>query len=92
VPKSIKQYIGKGTHFYSSSVSAVLIEENEIKIEIRSLLKAQLETGINLEEMLVNEVIVEKAVAGDICTFKLPFRIRLSDRLYKSKACFIIKF
>jgi hypothetical protein len=41
--------------------------------------------------MLVNEVIVEKAVAGDICTFKLPFRIRLSDRLYKSKALFYHK-
>jgi UPF0176 protein len=33
--------------------------------------------------MLVNDAVAEKAVAGDTCTFKLPFRIRLSDKLYK---------
>jgi hypothetical protein len=39
--------------------------------------------------MLVNEVIVEKAVAGDICTFKYLLESVLSDRLYKSKALFL---
>jgi UPF0176 protein len=86
VPKSIKQYIGKGTHFYSKlSVGEFLIEENEIKIGDKILIRGATtgEQELIIEEMLVNEVIVEKAVAGDICTFKLPFRIRLSDRLYK---------
>jgi len=36
-----------------------------------------------IEEMFVNEMASEKAVPGDTCTFKLPFRIRLSDKLYK---------
>jgi UPF0176 protein len=74
----------QGTHFYSKlSVGEFLIEENEIKIGDKILIRDNYwRTGINYRGN-VNEVIVEKAVAGDICTFKLPFRIRLSDRLYK---------
>jgi UPF0176 protein len=86
VPKSKKKYIGKGTHFYSKlSVGEFLIEENEIKIGDTILIIGATtgEQELTIEEMLVNEVVTEKAVAGDICTFKLPFRIRLSDRLYK---------
>ena len=41
------------------------------------------EQRLIIEEMLVNDVVAEKAVAEDTCTFKLPFRIRLSDKLYK---------
>jgi hypothetical protein len=37
--------------------------------------------------MLVNEVIVEKAVAGDICTFKLPLESVYQIDI-KSKALF----
>jgi UPF0176 protein len=33
--------------------------------------------------MFVNEIASAKAIVGDTCTFKLPFRIRLSDKLYK---------
>ncbi|MFT7395696.1 MAG: UPF0176 protein, partial [Flavobacterium sp.] len=76
----------KGTHFYSKlSVGEFLIEENEIKIGDTILIIGATtgEQELTIEEMLVNEVVTEKAVAGDICTFKLPFRIRLSDRLYK---------
>jgi UPF0176 protein len=39
VPKSIKQYIGKGTHFIQNSVSGFLIEENEIKIGDKILIR-----------------------------------------------------
>jgi UPF0176 protein len=38
---------------------------------------------MTIENMFVNEVAAEKAISGDTCTFKLPFRIRLSDKLYK---------
>jgi hypothetical protein len=31
--------------------------------------------------MQVNDIKAD--VAGDVCTFQLPFRIRLSDKLYK---------
>jgi UPF0176 protein len=70
-------------HFIQNSVSGFLIEENEIKIGDKILIRGATtgEQELIIEEMLVNEVIVEKTVAGDICTFKLPFRIRLSDRL-----------
>jgi hypothetical protein len=34
-------------------------------------------------EMFVNDIASEKAVSGDTCSFRLPFRIRLSDKLYK---------
>ena len=36
-----------------------------------------------IDEMYVNDIVAEKASKGDSCTFKLPFRIRLSDKLYK---------
>ena len=36
-----------------------------------------------IDEMFVNDQIADKATKGDHCTLKLPFRIRLSDKLYK---------
>jgi putative protease len=36
-----------------------------------------------IDEMFVNDVAGEKATKGDDCSFKLPFRIRMSDKLYK---------
>ena len=81
-----KQYIGKGTHFFPKpSIGQFLIEENEIKIGDTILIKGATtgEQKLVIEKMLVNDLAQEKAVSGDICTFKLPFRIRLSDKLYK---------
>jgi UPF0176 protein len=81
-----KQYIGKGTHFFPKpSIGQFLIEENEIKIGDTILIKGTTtgEQKLVIEEMLVNDLAQEKAVSGDTCTFKLPFRIRLSDKLYK---------
>ncbi|RKS94746.1 UPF0176 protein [Flavobacterium limicola] len=85
-PKSKKVYIGKGTHFFPKpSIGQFLIEENEIKIGDTILIKGATtgEQKVVIEEMLVNDLAQEKAVSGDTCTFKLPFRIRLSDKLYK---------
>jgi UPF0176 protein len=42
VPKSIKQYIGKGIIFIQTSVGEFLIEENEIKIGDKILIREQL--------------------------------------------------
>jgi putative protease len=36
-----------------------------------------------IESMFVNDVASDKATKGDLCTFKIPFRIRMSDKLYK---------
>ena len=85
-PKVKKVYIGKGTHFFpKASIGQFLIEENEIKIGDTILIKGSTtgEQKVVIEEMLVNDLAQEKAVSGDTCTFKLPFRIRLSDKLYK---------
>ena len=85
-PKIKKIYIGKGTHFFPKpSIGQFLIEENEIKIGDTILIKGATtgEQKVVIEEMLVNDLAQEKAVSGDTCTFKLPFRIRLSDKLYK---------
>ncbi|MCV9927917.1 rhodanese-related sulfurtransferase [Flavobacterium sp. LS1R49] len=85
-PKVKKQYIGKGTHFFPKpSIGQFLIEENEIKIGDTVLIKGSTtgEQKLVIEKMFVNDIESEKAVLGDTCTFKLPFRIRLSDKIYK---------
>jgi UPF0176 protein len=85
-PKIKKMFIGKGTHFYpKASIAQFEIEEGEIKIGDIILIKGTTtgEQQLLLSEMFVNEIAAQKAIAGDICTFKVPFRIRLSDRLYK---------
>ncbi|MBP4141082.1 rhodanese-related sulfurtransferase [Flavobacterium sp. P4023] len=81
-----KQYIGKGTHFFPKpSVAQFLIEEGEIKIGDKVLIKGTTtgEQQMIIEEMFVNDIDATIATSGDTCTFKLPFRIRLSDKLYK---------
>ena len=84
-----KTYIGKGTHFYPKvSIGQFDIEEKEINIGDTILIKGTT-TGnqeLVLSEMFVNDVLAQKAVSGDILTLKLPFRIRLSDKLYKLEA------
>ncbi len=85
-PKIKKIYLGKGTHFFPKpSIGQFLIEENEIKIGDTILIKGTTtgEQQLVVSEIFVHENASEKAVAGETCTFKLPFRIRLSDKLYK---------
>jgi putative protease len=81
-----KVYIGKGMHYFPKSGVA------EFKIEAYDLTKGDkiLITGpstgaqeLVVDEMFVNDINAEKASKGDSCTFKTPFRIRLSDKLYK---------
>ena len=85
-PKVKKLYIGKGEHYFpKSNIGQFIIDENEINIGDQLLIKGVTtgEQKITLTEMLVNGTDSKKAVAGDTCTLKLPFRIRLSDKLYK---------
>ena len=86
LPKIKKQYIGNGTHFYPKpSIGQFSIEENEINVGDTILIKGMTtgEQQLVITEMQVNDIKADKAVAGDVCTFQLPFRIRLSDKLYK---------
>jgi UPF0176 protein len=67
------------------SIGQFSIEENEINVGDTILIKGMTtgEQQLVITEMQVNDIKADKAVAGDICTFQLPFRIRLSDKLYK---------
>jgi UPF0176 protein len=85
-PKIKKIYIGKGIHFYPKvNIAEFSIEEDEINVGDTILIKGNTtgEQSLLIEEMFVNEKTAEKAVAGENITLKLPFRIRLSDKLYK---------
>lgn len=81
-----KVYIGKGVHYFPKA------EIGEFKIEAYDLKKGDKilitgpSTGVQemvVEDMMVNDTVLEKATKGDCLTLKLPFRIRLSDKLYK---------
>ncbi|MEK6451897.1 MULTISPECIES: peptidase U32 family protein [unclassified Myroides] len=81
-----KVYVGKAMHYFQkASIGEFKIEAYDIKVGDRILITGP-STGAQelvIDEMYVNEQPTEKATKGDDCTFKLPFRIRLSDKLYK---------
>lgn len=90
VPGSVatqkKVYVGKGTHYFQkASIGEFKIEAYDIKAGDKILITGP-NTGaqiLTIDEMYVNDIAAEKATKGDLCTLKLPFRIRLSDKLYK---------
>ena len=72
-------------NFQKSNIAEFKIEAYDIKIGDKILITGP-STGAQelvLEEMFVNDVNAEKATKGDSCTLKVPFRIRLSDKMYK---------
>lgn len=81
-----KVYIGKGMHYFpKASVAEFKIEAYDLKKGDKILITGP-STGVQelvVEEMMVNDTLSEKASKGDSLTLKLPFRIRLSDKLYK---------
>lgn len=81
-----KVYVGKGTHYFpKAEVGQFKIEAYDIKVGDKILVTGP-STGAQemiIDEMFVNDLTAEKATKGDDCTFKLPFRIRMSDKLYK---------
>ncbi|HJS01562.1 MAG TPA: peptidase U32 family protein [Flavobacterium sp.] len=81
-----KVYVGKGVHYFSkTSIAEFKIEAYDIKKGDKILITGPT-TGAQeliLDEMYINNVNTEKAIKGDNCTLKVPFRIRLSDKLYK---------
>ncbi|WP_081212125.1 peptidase U32 family protein [Salegentibacter sediminis] len=81
-----KVYVGKGVHYFpKAGIAEFKIEAYDIKKGDKLLVTGPT-TGakeLQLDEFFVDEVSAEKATKGDSCTIKLPFRIRLSDKLYK---------
>jgi UPF0176 protein len=92
-PKDIRQKIkikkillAKVEHYYAKAqVGLFVIENNELKIGDKILISGPT-TGnqeMVLEKMLVNGTENSIASIGDKITFEIPFRVRLSDKLYK---------
>ena len=81
-----KLYIGKGEHYFSKAqVGLFNIENQEISIGDKILISGPT-TGnqeLILEKMLVNGIESSSAKTGDKITFEVPFRVRLSDKLFK---------
>ncbi len=81
-----KIYIGKGTHYFpEAGVAEFKIEAYDIKKGDKLLITGA-NTGVEevvIEDMYVNDLPFEKAIKGDHITLKVPFRVRLSDKLYK---------
>ncbi len=84
-----KTLLGNAEHYYTkASVGLFIIENNELKIGDKILISGPT-TGneeLVLEKMLVNGNENTTAKQGDKVTFEVPFRIRLSDKLYKLDA------
>jgi UPF0176 protein len=85
--KTVKKVlIGKGEHFFTkASVGQFLIENHDINIGDKILISGPTtgEEELVIEKMFVNGKEKEQATKGDKITFAVPFRIRLSDKLYK---------
>ena len=81
-----KVLLGKAEHYYTKSkIGQFLIENKEISVGDRVLISGPT-TGdqeLTITEIFANGSLCETAKKGDQITFEIPFRIRLSDKLYK---------
>lgn len=78
--------IGKGEHYFpKAQVGQFTIEQGELKVGDRILISGPStgEQQLTVDVLRVNGQEGSVAIAGDKVTFNLPFRIRLSDKLYK---------
>ncbi|MCD9856150.1 rhodanese-related sulfurtransferase [Epilithonimonas sp. JDS] len=80
-----KTLIGKAEHYYTKSKIAQFLLSNELSVGDKVLISGPTtgEQEIVINEMVVDGNSVQTAKAGDQITFELPFRVRLSDKLYK---------
>ena len=81
-----KVLLGKVEHYYAKAqIGLFTIENNELKVGDKMLISGPT-TGneeLILTKMLVNGTENTTAKPNDKVTFEVPFRIRLSDKLYK---------
>jgi UPF0176 protein len=93
VTKNIRQKItvkkvllGKAEHYYTKSkIAQFLIENKELSVGDKVLISGPTtgEQELTITEIFANGGPCETAKKGDQITFELPFRVRLSDKLYK---------
>ncbi|WP_291110046.1 rhodanese-related sulfurtransferase [Flavobacterium sp. UBA6195] len=81
-----KVILGKAQHYYvKAQVGLFQIENNELNVGDKILISGPT-TGneeLVVEKMFVNGTEANQAKQGDKVTFALPFRVRLSDKLFK---------
>ena len=81
-----KVLIGKGEHYYSKSkIGQFLIENKELSIGDKVLISGPTtgEQEFEIKELFVDGRPSETANAGEQITFEIPFKVRMSDKLYK---------
>jgi UPF0176 protein len=80
-----KKYVGKTVHYYPKiGVGDFLIHEQQIITGDTIIIKGPT-TGaeiLKIEQMHINGKLGQHALPGDVVSLKLPFRVRLSDKLY----------
>jgi len=81
-----KTFIGEARHYYpKAGIGVFYMKALDVQVG-DTLLVTGPTTGAKemvLKEMYVNDAPGIKAVKGDTVSFPIPFRIRLSDKLYK---------
>jgi len=81
-----KALLGKAEHYYvKAQVALFIIQNNELNVGDKLLISGPT-TGAEeyiLEKMFVNGKETTTAKPGDKVTFEVPFRVRLSDKLFK---------
>lgn len=81
-----KVLVGKAEHYFTKSkIAQFLIEKGALSIGDKVLISGPTtgEQELIITELFANGNFCETAKAGDQITFEIPFRIRLSDKLYK---------
>jgi UPF0176 protein len=85
-PRIRKILVGKGEHYFpKAEVGQFIIENQELHVGDTVVISGPTtgEEQIVIEKMRVNGQDGTVAIKGDKVTFSLPFRIRLSDKLFK---------
>lgn len=81
-----KIFVGIGKHYFpKAQIGEFLLQAFDLNVGDTILITGP-STGaqeMEVTEMFVNDIKSETAAKGDTVTMKLPFRIRLSDKLYK---------
>lgn len=81
-----KVLVGKAEHYFTKSkIAQFLIENKEISLGDKILISGPTtgEQELIITNLFINGKTYETGKKGDQITFEVPFRIRLSDKLYK---------
>ncbi len=81
-----KVLVGKAEHYFTKSkVAQFLIENKELSVGDKILISGPTtgEQELTITTLFVDGKSCETSKKGDQITFEVPFRIRLSDKLYK---------